>query len=62
MGFNFVVDNDLFYQDGRRKWQSRVLKVSFTYSFGDQSNMRRRDQNRGGGMDMGGGGGDVGID
>jgi outer membrane receptor protein involved in Fe transport len=62
MGFNFVVDNDLFYQDGRRKWQSRVLKVSLTYSFGDQSNMRRRDQNRGGGMDMGGGGGDVGID
>ena len=60
MDFSFQVGDQFFFQEGIRKRESRVLRLSFTYNFGQEvsgSNRRNRDM---GDRDFGGG--DVGID
>ncbi|MEM6647112.1 MAG: TonB-dependent receptor [Bacteroidota bacterium] len=60
MDFSFQVGDQFFFQEGIRKRESRVLRLTFTYNFGQEvsgSNRRNRDM---GDRDFGGG--DVGID
>jgi outer membrane receptor protein involved in Fe transport len=47
MGFNFTVDEQLFYQEASRKWQSRVAMLTFSYTFGEQQRRQRGDRQRG---------------
>ncbi len=56
MGFNVVRDDSRFYQKYDRTWNSRSLFLTFSYNFGNQSAMPRRDRGQqpqpgGGGLD-----------
>lgn len=59
MGFNFTVDEQLFYQEASRKWQSRVAMLTFSYTFGEQQRRQRGDRQRG--QDAGDGDGDFEV-
>jgi hypothetical protein len=51
-----IYTTDLFYQDFSRRWETRFVRVNFTWRFGemDVSLFRRKNRNRGegGSMDM----------
>jgi len=57
--FQYTTAADNFSQESRRKWESRVGYVSFSYRFGKMEQQRRRKGQRGGGD---GDGGDGGMD
>ncbi len=58
MGFAFELDDEDFFQEAEREWQSRVATLAFTYTFGQPQRPDRRA--RGGRPD--GGFDEVGID
>ena len=59
MGFEVQRDMERYYQEYSREPNSRGLRLSFRYNFGQQDENRRR-QNQGGGGDEGGEGGGYG--
>ena len=58
MGFAFELDEELFFQEAERRWQSRVATLAFTYTFGQP----QRPDRRGRGERPDGGFDEVGID
>ncbi len=54
-GFSMQREDDRFYQESDRSWNSREVSLSFTYNFGQQQDRRQRDQ----GELEGDGGGDM---
>jgi hypothetical protein len=59
MGFNLLRDDELFYQESFRKWDSQNVYMTFTYNFGRQDRRNRNNQRNDGGGDDGGGGDDI---
>ena len=61
MGFEIQRDMERYYQEYSREPNSRGLRLSFRYNFGQQDESRRRQDQGGGGGDEGGGGGYGGM-
>jgi outer membrane receptor protein involved in Fe transport len=53
MGFGFAVGDEAFYQEGERKWESRIAYLTFSYNFGQppRNAKKRRDSRPEGAME-----------
>jgi hypothetical protein len=47
--FQFSVGNELFAQEGERRWSQRQVSLTFSYTFGQEQKQRRQNRDGGGG-------------